>query len=173
MHSKWVFNHLHPLKSKQIFVLVLLWGVGLLFGVLLCTLVQYDTVDVLYGAMCTKPSILGLFLVCVLPVILSAMAVCSPLFPIAYVLIPLSAVSHGFCGMVTYMAVGSASWITRPILLFAASGTTVLMWWLLLQNNTGNRLRKRICLAICLSCLVYVIDLFFVSPFAGDLIKVL
>ena len=173
MHSKWVFKHSYPHASRRNFLLGSLWVVGLLIGVLLCALAPYDTGSILYGTVYTKPSLWGLFLVCVLPVAFSAIAVCSPLFLIAYVLVFLSAVSLGFCGTAIFVAVGSAAWIVRPMLLFSAGCTSVLMWWLLLKGNGRSRLKRPVCLALCLSCLVYIVDLFLISPFIGDLTKVL
>lgn len=173
MHSKWVFKHFRAQSNKQCCLMAFLWGAGLLFGILLCILSPYETTDILYGVIGTKPSLLSLLLVCMLPVVLSAIAVCSPLFPIAYILVFLSAVSHGFCGTVIYLAVGDAAWLLRPIFLFSASCSSVLMWWLLFQANTGERLHKHIGFALCLSSLVYIIDLFLISPLVGDIAKVL
>lgn len=173
MHSKWVFKHFSPQTGKRIFSLVLIWGIGLLLGALLCNLVPYDCTDVLYSAVYTKPSPLILLLVCVLPVILSATVAYSPLFPIAFIFVFLSAVSHGFCGMAVNAVFGSSAWIVRLLLLFSSGCTSVLMWWLLLQSNTGRNVKKHIRFALVMSCLVYIFDLFLVSPFVGDLIKVL
>ena len=173
MQSKWVFKHFRVRSNKQFCVLAILWGVGLLFGVWMCSHSPYVATAALYGVISTKPSMLSLLLVCILPVALSAIATCSMLFPVAYLLVFLSAVSHGFCGSAIHIAVGDAAWLLRPLLLFSGGCTSVLVWWLLLQGCVGSRLKKRICLAFCLSCVVYIIDLFLVSPFVGDLIKVL
>ena len=173
MHSKWVFKHFRTRSNKRIYLLASLWGVGLLFGILLCSLSHNDITNSLYDVICTKPLTLNLLLVCMLPVALTVISMCSPLFPIAYLLVFVSAVSHGFCGIAIYVAFGNAAWLLRPILLFSAGCTSVLMWWLLLQCNTGKHLRKCIYLALCLSCLIYIVDLFLISPLVGDLTKVL
>lgn len=173
MHSKWVFKHFRVRSNKRFCVLATLWGIGLLVGVLMCSHSPYVTTAVLYGVICSKPSALSLLLVCILPVALSAIATCSMLFPVTYLLFFLSAVSHGFCGSAIFIAVGDAAWLLRPLLLFSGGCTSVLVWWLLFQSNTGRNIRKHICLAICLSCLVYITDLFLISPLISDLIKVL
>jgi hypothetical protein len=71
------------------------------------------------------------------------------------------------------IAFGSSAWIIRPLLLFSSGCSSVLMWWLVLRGNAGRNYKKHICFAFFTSCLVYVLDLFLVSPFVGDLIKVL
>lgn len=173
MHSKWVFKHFRPGSGKKNIVLALLWGGGLLAGTLLCAAAPFDAESILYGAMHAKPSLLGLFLVCVLPVLIAAVAISTSLFLVAYVLVLLIAILHGFSGTAIYLAVGNAAWIVRPMLLFAASCTSVLMWWLLLQRSARNRVFKPACLALGLSCLIYILNLFLLSPFIGDLTKVL
>ena len=173
MHSKWVFKHFRGLSNKRFCMLATLWGIGLLFGVWMCCHSPYVATAVLYGVFGTKPSILSLLLVSILPVTLSAIATRTMLFPVAYLLFFLSAVSHGFCGSAVFIAVGDAAWLLRPLLLFSGGCTSVLMWWLLFQSDTGRHIRKRICLALGLCCLVYIIDLLLVSPLIGDLIKVL
>ena len=173
MHSKWVFKHFRSWSSRRIYLLALLWIAGLLTGILLCTLAPYDTVGIFYGVIGKKPSVLGLFFVSVLPVLLFTLAIRSPLIYLSALLMFFSAISHGFCGTAIYIAVGSASWLLRPMLLFSAGSTSVLIWWLLLQNNAVKRSIKNARFAICLSCLVYFIDLFFLSPLVGDITKVL
>lgn len=173
MHTKWVFKHFRPRAGKRNFFLVLLWDIGLVLGVLLCSLAPCDISDILFGAIYTKPSVFGLFLVCVLPVALTAISVRTSLFWFSYLTVFLSAVSRGFSGTAIYIAVGSASWLLRSLLLFSASCTSVLMWWLLLQADTGRHLRERMRLSLGLSCFVYIIELFFISPLVSDLVKVL
>ena len=173
MHSKWVFKHFRPYESKRNLVLILTWCGGLLAGVLLCSHASYNYANIVYGAIHTCPSLPGQLVVCVLPVTVSALAVYLPLFPVAYILVLLSAVTHGFSGMAIFMAVGSAAWIVRPMLLVSSSCAFVLMWWLLLQRDAGSRTYKPVCLALCLSCLIGILYLFFISPFIGDLTKVL
>lgn len=173
MHSKWVFKHFYPQTGKRDFLLILVWVIGLLVGVLLCALSPDDSAEVLSDVASVKPSTVSLFLVCVLPVVFSAIAVRFHVSPIAYFLIFLNTVSHGFCGMAINIAFGSSAWIVRPLLLFSSGCSSVLVLWLLLQKNIGRHLRKHICFALGISCLIYILDLLLVSPFVGDLIKVL
>lgn len=173
MHSKWVFKHFRPKTSMRNFRLILIWGIGLILGVLLCDTAPYNCTEMLYETISVKPSLLSLFLICVLPVSLSAIAVCLPFFPIAYLLLFLCSVTHGFCGTVVNLTFGSSAWIIRPLILFSSGCTTVLVFWILFQSHTGRCIKKNICLALTLSFLVCILDLFLVSPFLGDLINIL
>jgi len=171
MHSKWAFIHFYHQSRRQILFLATLWFTGLLFGILLCSLKSYDSVGILHRAVIDTPAPFALFLVCVLPVALTAIAVSLPLFGLIYPTVVLTAVSHGFSGTVIYIAQGSAAWLLRPLLLFSASCTSVLMWWLLLQDEPKRRLRKNVILAGVLSCVIFLIDLLVISPLVGELAK--
>lgn len=171
MHSKWVFKHFYPRPKRQLYILAALWTFGLLAGVLLCNLGLNDSAGVLLGAALTAPSPLGLFLVCMLPVTLTAIALVSPLFVLAYIIVFLGAVSHGFCGIMIYMAQGSAAWLLRPMLLFSSSCISVLVWWLFLKSEMKGHLHRNIRLVCILAFFIYAIDLFIVSPFVDDLAK--
>ena len=173
MHSKWVFKHFCPHSGKRNFLLFLIWVIGLLLGTLLCNFASFNCIEFLYEAVSVKPSIPGLLLVCTLPVALSSIAICSRVFLIAYLLVFLNAISLGFCGTIINISFGSSAWIIRPMLLLSSGCASVLMWWLLLQNNLEKHNRKHIRLALIISCLVCILDFLFISPFVGDLIKVL
>ena len=171
MHPKWVFKHFYPQSGRRVRLLAALWILGLLAGIILCSIGPYDAADILHSTVSVSPAPLSLFLICFLPVIFVAIALTSPFFLLSYFAVFLSAVSHGFCGIMIHVAQGSAAWLLRPLLLFSASCTSVLMWWLLLQSKNKSRLHRNIRLAGILSCLIYIVDLFLVSPFVGDLAK--
>lgn len=173
MHIKWVFKHFRPQSKGYIYILAALWITGLILGIILSCVCSQNANSILYGAMLAEPSPLYLLCVCVLPVAFSAIAFASPLNWLAYIAVFLFAVSHSFCAATIYTAVGSAAWLLRPMLLFAASCTSVLMWWLLLQNNAGRHAGKKIRFAILMSCIVCIVDLFLISPLVGDFTKVL
>ena len=173
MHTKWVFKHFRPRAGEQNFFLILLWGIGLVLGVMMCVLAPYDISDIFFGAINTKSSIFSLSLICILPVVFAALSVRMPFRVLSYLPVFLIAVSRGFCGTAIYIAVGHAAWLLRSLLLFSATCTSVLMWWILLQANTGSHINKQVRLSLCLSCLIYIIELFLISPLVGDLVKVL
>lgn len=171
MHTKWVFKHFSARSGRQIRILAALWTMSLLTGIVLCCLSRFDAFSEFRFLFSDDPAPLSLFLVCVFPVVLIAIALTASLFGLVCLTVTMSGVSHGFCGIMIYIAQGSAAWLLRPMLLFSASFVSVLMWWLILQNETSGRLRKNIRLAGVLSCVVFVIDLFIVSPIVGDLVK--
>ena len=173
MHTKWVFKHFRPRAGEQNFFLILLWGIGLVLGVMMCAFAPYDILDIFLGVIYTKSTAFFLFLICILPVLFAGLSVRMPFRVLSYLPVFLIAVSRGFCGTAIYIAVGHAAWLLRSLLLFSATCTSVLMWWILLQADTGSPVSKQVRLSFCLSCLIYIIELFMISPLVGDLIKVL
>lgn len=171
MHSKWVFKHFSCYARSRILLLFALWVTGLLVGILLCSFGSLDHGAVLRSVVVGRPSPIGLLLVCVLPVALTVIALQSPLIVVLYPAVFLNAVSHSFCGSAIYIAQGSAAWLLRPMLLFPSCCAAVLMWWLILQSESKYPNRKNTRLAFIISGIVYIVDLFVVSPLIGDLSK--
>ena len=171
MHSKWVFKHFSYCARSRILHLFALWLTGLLIGILLCSSGSLDHGAVLRSVVVGRPSPIGLLLVCVLPVALTVIALRSPLIAVLYPAVFLNAVSHSFCGSVIYIAQGSAAWLLRPMLLFPSCCATVLMWWLILQSESKYCNHKNTRFAFIASGIVYIVDLFVISPFIGDLSK--
>lgn len=171
MHSKWVFKHFHSRPQRQLLILAVFWVLGLFAGILLCSLGSNDSASILHGAVLSGPSPLGLFFVCILPVTLTAIALVSSLFKLAYIAVFLSAVSYGFCGIMIYMAQGSTAWLLRPMLLFSSSCISVLDWWLLFKSEKKDHIHRNVRFVFILAFLIYAIDIFVVSPFVNDLAK--
>lgn len=171
MHSKWVFKHFSYCARSRILHLFALWLTGLLIGILLCSSGSLDYSAVLQNAVVGRPSPIGLLLVCVLPVTLTVIALQSPLIVVLYPAVFLNAVSHSFCGTAIYIAQGSAAWLLRPMLLLPSCCAAVLIWWLILQSKSKYPNRNNARLAFIISGIVYIVDLFIVSPLIGDLSK--
>ena len=166
MHTKWVFKHFSVWQAKQVRTLSLLWALSILSGIVLCIFCQHNLTEALRSLSAISP--LGLILVCSLPLAFTIVGLVLPLFPSICIAVILSGFAHGFCGILIYIALGSAAWILRPLLLFSASCTSVLMWWLILKRRVRY---QELRLTGVVFCLFYFLDLFVVSPFVGDLIK--
>ena len=173
MHSKCLFKHFALLPRLRIQLLAVLWGTGLLVGILLSATCFRESTAVLRSALTVTTAPFLLFLTIALPVAVTAVALSTPLFTLSYPLVFFTAVCHGFCGILIYLAQGSSSWLLRPMILFSASCTSVLMWWLLIRNSKEKclSLGADIRLAGVLSCFIFVIDLFVISPLLTDLTK--
>lgn len=171
MHSKWVFNHfsIRPKHHKRL--LVSLWIVGLLSGMLLCAVGADRYSDIFLTAIVSRPAPLSLVLVSAIPVVLIIFSLITPLYAISYLTVFLFAFLHGFSGFLPAVCNIGGAWLLRPMFLFSASLTSVLMWWLLLSSRNQARLRTDILLISILLCVVFLVDLFVVSPFLGDLSK--
>lgn len=173
MHSKWVFKHFEFQKKGHIPTLAMLWVLGLVTGIVLCGVSASNATNVFWDVLSTSPKPLGSLLVCLLPVSLVALLAVPSLAKLTYFLLPVLAVFHGFCGMCVYLAVGDGVWLLRPMLLFASSSVAVLVWQLIFRICAGRQLQKYICSTLLASCLIFIIDMFLISPFVGDLTKVL
>ena len=171
MHPKWVFKHFWSRSRSGFFPTAMLWMLSLLIGFLLCSQSPLDPVSAFQSVLSASSGPLGSLCVCVLPIVVMAIALLSPLFALSYLVVFLLGISHGYCGCMIYLAIGNASWLLRSLLLFSASCSSVLMWWLILQNETTHRLNKNIRFAGTLSCIFFVIDLLVISPIVGDLAK--
>ena len=173
MHSKCLFKHFSSFPKLHIHLLAVLWGAGLLVGILLSTTCSGESIAVLHGALATSASPLLLFFTIALPVAVTILSLTTPLFVLSYPAAFLTAVCHGFCGILIYLAQGNCSWLLRPMILFTSSCTSVLMWWLLIRNCKGRRAHfgADIRLAGILFCCIFVVDLFVISPLLTDLTK--
>ena len=173
MHSKWVFKHFSPRRKGFLSSLITLWILGILLGVALSIFAANDASKAFLGIVSASPTPYGLLLAYILPVGLAA-AIFAELFVwVIYLVVPLMAVLHGFCGMTVYLIAGDAAWLLRPMFLLVGGCTSVLVWWLVFQACSGKHLHRCFRPVLLLSCIVFLIDLFFISPFVGDLTKVL
>ena len=173
MHSKWVFNHFDYRSKGSVLSAVMLWISGIVTGIVLCLVNSHIAVNTLNDSISSSPKPYGLFLICVLPIVFVLLSRTRLLFALVYFMMFLVAISYGFCGMGIYVSLRSAAWLLKPMLLFSASCSSVLMWWLLLQVKMRQGFCRSVCLTAALSGLVFIADFFLVSPFVGDLAKLL
>lgn len=173
MHLKCLFKHFSFYPRSRFYLLAALWGGGLLVGILLSPSRFFESATALLSALSVSPAPISLFLTIILPIAITAIAVSTPLFVLSYFSVFLIAICHGFCGITVFLTMSSSSWLLRPLILFSSSCISVLMWWLLLHNSHGanKNCAAEICLAGFLSCVIYIIDLFVISPFLSDLAK--
>lgn len=171
MHTKWVFKHFRSRSRKGFFPITMLWTVSLLVGFLLCICSSFEPISVLRSVLSAERGLLGSLFTCLVPIAVVAIALLSQLFPLSYLVVFLCGVSYGYCGCLIYLAAGVASWLLQSLLLFSAGCSSVLMWWLMLHSKTADLLHKNICIAGVLACVLFLIDLFIVSPIVDELAK--
>ena len=171
MQSRCLFKHFSTHTKLPIYILCLLWICGLLLGIMLASYSDHSLTDTLHNALLTAPQFSSLFLVVAIPVSLTAVAVSTPLFALSYPLIFLIALSHGYSGISIYLIYGSCAWLIRPLILFSASCTSVLIWWLLICGCDSCNHKADVRLTTIIFSIIFIINLFVVSPLFDDLTK--
>ena len=152
------------------YALVVLWFFSLLSGILLSALSSGNAYHTFALTLFDSPAPFCLFLVCVLPVAITAIALQFPTLVPLYAIVILVGLSHSYTGTIVYFTQGSAAWLIRSMLLFSTGCSSVLMWWLILQSGAKRQFCKNLCLVGILICIVFVVDFFIVSPILRDLI---
>lgn len=173
MHSKWVFKHFLFRKKTPVLSLSMLWVLGIVIGVVLCCCSASNATNAFWDVFISSSKPFGSLLVCLFPVVLVALLSVRSLAKLTYFLFPVIAIFYGFCGMSVYLAVGDGAWLLRPVVLFTASCIAVLSWQLIFRVCNERQFVRHISLALFASCLIFIIDMFLVSPFVDDLAKVL
>ena len=173
MHTKWVFKHFRPQGTRLFSGLAALWTLGILAGIALSVFSADHTGEVFWGAMAVQPSPLTLVLVCLIPIAFTTTAFLPSCAWLSYLSLTIFATFYGFCGMSVFLAVGNAAWLVRPMFLFVTGCTSVLIWRLVIQMHFKKRFHECIKSVLLLISLVVIFDLFFISPFIGDLTNVL
>ena len=171
MHLQCVFKHFSHRERKGVFLYIIVWITSLLVGILLCSASVQSSVDLFRDLFCVSPTVFGRVTICVFPIVIAASCFFPPLFVLSYFALASSGVAYGFCGCMIYLAWGSAAWALRPLLLFSAGSSSALMWWLIITRTTRIRMLNKIRCISVLSCVIFLIDLFVVSPIVGDLSK--
>lgn len=143
------------------------WTLGLSAGVYFAGTMQSSVFSLMRAAASSRVSIVGLIVLLIFPLLLSAFAVYLSA-PIC--LLPVSfcrGAAFGFCSLGALYAFGSAGWLVRLMLLFSASAMTVPLFWFWIRHISGNKLLLRRDLAVCsaLAVVIGIIDYFLVSPY--------
>ncbi len=167
MNTCSIFNRFGRPGNIRIYLLMLLWGVGLFTGVLLALSSADACAVMLKSALLNQPSLLCLVPTVAFPVAIVVLSVYSGRFFLCYPLILLEAFCRGFCGMLVYCVFGSGAWLLRFLFLFSAGCGSVLMWWLLFRHCIYKwlDLAKDVRLAVVLALVFILVDILVISPF--------
>ncbi len=157
--------------SGRVVTLTALWLIGLLSGIGLAFVYSHSVPALFCGAISDVASPLAMVLIAALPVVVISVALRFSLFPLCCLVMVTEAMCRGFTGIVTSLSVNSAAWVVRPMLLFTGGCVSVCLWWLIIRHCNGRALHffRDVCLAMLLTAVAAVIDIFCVSPFLRDL----
>lgn len=148
-------------------VLAFFWSAGFCLGIYIASQTNKFVSSMMRAAPFSSVSIVGLFVVSLLPLIVSAFAVygSAPLaiLPVAF----LKAFGFAFCSEIILSAYGSAGWLVRFLLLFSDSCVCVILLWFWFRNINGATYSTKKELAVCtgMTLLLGSIDYFFICPF--------
>ncbi len=166
-------------KSRQhalsVFSLFLLWCAGLLIG---SVLAQRDC-DVLLSLVSTigssAISYVGLFFILFFPILVSF---CSFYFRLPYLTFALcfiKGITYSYCVSGLLLTFGSASTLMHVLILFSDTLLLVPLFWLWIRNIGCHSARYKGDIGICIPflLLIYLLDIFIVSPFCVRLMNLL
>lgn len=157
--------------KSRIFLLTILflsWIIGVFLGGAVFYLSKPSFVALMRSASCCTVSIVGLFILIVIPFLISAIAVfCSCpflIFPLCF----LSALSYGVCSFAVFASFGSAGWLAQLLIMFSENCAVLSLFVLWSQSICSSFHIKPSLFGICFSVAVIagIIDFVFVSPFS-------
>lgn len=155
----------------RVFLLMLLWCVGIYLGAQLAVSLPFSMLDSLHLAMKQGISPLLLLTVIGLPVAVCLVAVKLQTYLFLYPVLFFVSLCRGVSGMLCVICFGRGSWLIRPMFLFSCSTTSVLMWWLLLRHSRGVRstFRKDTYVAVAILGAVVLLDSMLIAPYLSSL----
>lgn len=168
MLSMHAYKHIISRHSRAVSLLLLasFWTTGLLIGY---TVAAKTSISLLMRAFTLeRVSIVGLVLVTILPLILSAAAyrLSVPYFilPIAFI----KAFLFSFCACALALVYTDAGWLARWLYIFSDSLMVIFLLWFWVRNipNVKGSVQKDFVICLIAASLLISIDYFIVSPFS-------
>lgn len=171
MNTRFIFNRSAACEKTNIYVMILLCGIGFFVGLFLAVPVLHTSGSLLKLALSAKPIPFFVFLVNGIPITIISIAVYCRLFWISYPFVLLDSLCRGFCGLLVFGEFGSGAWAVRILFLFSRSCVSVLMWWIFLRHRTCTRRSfvKDVWFVSLAASVISLIDIFVISPFLNSL----
>ena len=145
--------------------------VGLLTGISLSFKSAYAFAGIDCNAFFTKPSVIYLLFINLLPIILIYIFIISSLHQLCFPLIFLDGVCSGCCRMGLFYLFGNSSWLMQFFLMLSHFVATVFWWLLLFCNAKENScdLRKRFYLYFVIISVITILDVYLVAPVLSEI----
>ena len=153
-------------------ILALSWNLGFLSGLLIAVNGNSAFFSLMRAAASCRVSIVGLWIVTLLPFLLSVIAI---YFSRPY-LIPVISFIHaftfGYCVCGIAVAFGSAGWLVRWLMLFSAGCSSPIIYWFWLRHISGTAKSLWTDFALCAVVILFItsLDYRIISPFLANLI---
>ena len=166
-------NSTVTLSGKHIFAISLIWCLSLAVGgIFSCTIV-----DTTFSLMCIAPlcdvSIVSLIVTHILPLLITAFAVCYSVPFFIYAVLFLKGAAFGYCLIGSILSYGSDSWLVFGMLSFSGLGICVMLLWFSCNCYCGrlDRVRNEIVACFLAAVTLGIIDRFLICPLLMCLMK--
>ncbi len=147
-------------------LLSLIWCLSLGTGVIFSFIMQPSAVSLMCIAPQCRVSILGLIMIFLPPLILSAAAVKFSLPALIYLTAALDGAAMGYFLSGVVLAFGPAGWLPGSLLSFSKLLFTVpKLWFFFLCLENHNRLFSGLAICIFAAMIIGLFDYFLISPF--------
>lgn len=173
MNIKLIFYRLRQNSNTSFLIAAIFWGMGLVTGILFSLPVRDLFPTILTNVLHSEPIPYLVLLANLLPVIIISLLLWRDILSLCYPIFFFKALCHGFCGMAVHFALGSGSWVFRPLFLISANFVSIVLWWLFLRYATYRHanLTNAIIISCMFVCSVSLVDIYFVTPYLNHLVN--
>ena len=154
----------YPVGSLLFFAV---WIAGLILGPTAVLGMNFDFDTLLHTAVQHDPSFIGLAVILILPLAISALAARYRIYFLFYVLAFFKAFCFSFCVYSIHLGFGSAGWLVRWLLVFSDSCMLIPLFLLWYRNLSGKcfTFKKDITVCAVIAAVAGCIDICVISPF--------
>ncbi len=161
--------HLHKVSAnfcrKRYFLFSFVWCLSIGLGALLSIIMRTVTVSLMYIAPMCRVSIVGLVMILLFPLLLSAAAVKFSIPSILYLIAFLNGMSLGYFMLGLIIAFHSAGWLMGVLLGFSQLLNTILRLWFFYKCLSGTCEWTSWLICCCAAVVTGLLDYCVVSPY--------
>jgi len=170
MHAYFCKRNFVSLTPVRFFTALILWIVGLGFGITLASLADSALSFSGFSFVTYPASPFCFLLVSFMPYFACVLALRLNRFFLIYPLFFVFAFSQAFSSMFLFYYIGNGAWVIRLLFLFSSGVSSVLMWWLTFRYcfTKKSSFSKDVFLTSNILLLACILDLMVVSPFVTN-----
>lgn len=154
----------------HVVILAFIFATSLIYGIF-TSYRDLSVVVLMRLTLASEVSIVGLFVVLILPLLITIISVNYRCSIVIYILSMLKGFSIGYCTCGIALSYGSAGWLIDFLFFFSDFfATLILFWfWFRLIYLEGNNLKRDGVVSVLSASLIGIIDYFVVAPFGVSL----
>lgn len=159
--------------KRRFLLLAFVWFLGLESGKFYAGQASNTYLLLMRAAALCRPSIIGLAVSVLVPLLITIGSVYFSRPSVIYVLAFLWAALFGYSSACLRLVFGSADWLIRILFLFSHCFSAPLLCWLMIRNIYGIRpsFLKESLIVILIALTIGSVDYFVISPFLAALIS--